>query len=113
MSSTNQRSVPHIIESMTQILKTGRYERPMEYHIYSDVDSAVFEPNDVSSHTLLAYQVAEALKLDPRIEVLPENVKITSEGSKLFAEINFKVLSYNTSYNAKIEVGEYDVNYSD
>lgn len=106
LSSTDKNSVPHIIESMKQILGTKKFERPMEYHIYSDVDSSVFEPNDISSQTLIAYQIAEALKLDSRIEVLSENITITTKDSEIYAEINFKVLSYNTTYTTIIKVGE-------
>ena len=58
-STTSTREVPHIIESMKQILRTFKYERTMEYHIYSEVDTDIFEPNDISTHTLLQYQIKD------------------------------------------------------
>lgn len=108
MSSTDVRSVPHIIEAMKQILLTRPNERCMEYAFKSDIDSDIFEPNDVSTHTLLEYQVEEALKqLEDRIEV--NSVTITSEGSEIYATIDFKVLAYNTNFVENFKVGDFSV----
>lgn len=105
MSSTSVQGVPHIIEAMKQILLTRPNERGMEYKFKSDIDTDIFEPNDVSTHTLLAYQVEEALKeLEDRIEV--NSVDITSRGSEIFATINFKVIAYNTSFVTELKVGD-------
>lgn len=107
-STTNMREVPHIIEAMEQILSTRPLERCMEYHIKSDIDSDIFEPNDSSSHTLIAYQVEEALKeLEDRVEVT--SVEVTSKGSSVYATINFKVLTYDTPFTTTIKVGDIDV----
>lgn len=111
-STTNAREVPHIIESMEQILRTFKYERTMEYHIYSDIDTSIFEPNDTSTHTLLEYQIKDALKrLEPRIEV--SSVEITSQDSNVFAIVRFKALPYDTEYTTKLKVGDENVNNSD
>lgn len=111
ISSTNEREVPHIIESMKQILGTFKYERTMEHHIYSEIDSEVFEPNDLSTHTLLQYQIKDALKrLEPRVEVL--GVTITSEDNTVFATIRFKANPYDKEYTSKLKVGEANVNNS-
>lgn len=111
-SSTSTGEVPHIIESIEQILRTFKFERTMEYHIYSELDTDIFEPNDLSTHTLLEYQITDALsRLEPRIEVI--DVGISSQGSSVFATIRFKVLSYDTEYTSKLKVGEANVNNSD
>ena len=110
-STTSTREVPHIIESMKQILRTFKYERTMEYHIYSEIDTDIFEPNDVSTHTLLQYQIKDALtRLEPRIEVA--DVEISSSDSTIYATIRFKVLPYDTEYTSKLKVGESNVNNS-
>ena len=71
MSTTSVSDVQHIIEAMTQILGTRPMERCMEYHFKSDLDSDIFEPNDASCRTLIAYQAEEALKeLEDRINAL-------------------------------------------
>lgn len=90
---------------MEQILTTRPKERSMEYHFKSDVNTSIFEPNDESTYTLIAYQVREALKeLEDRIEV--EDVIITGQDNFVFADIIFKVLVYGTSYETRIKVGE-------
>lgn len=110
-STTSTREVPHIIESMEQILQTFRYERTMESHIYSELDTDIFEPNDISTHTLLEYQIKDALtRLEPRIEVL--GVTFSSRDSFLYATIRFKALPYDTEYTSKLKVGEANVNNS-
>ena len=111
-STTSVSNVQHIIEAMTQILLTRPRERCMEYHFKSDVDLDIFEPNDVSCHTLLAYQVEEALReLEDRIRV--DSVDVVAEGSEIHALINFTVLKYNTVHLASIKVGDLNVQSSD
>lgn len=108
LSTTSVSNVQHIIEAMTQILGTHAMERGMEFHFKSEIDTDIFEPNDVSSHTLLAYQVKEALKeLEDRVVV--NSVKITSDDSCIYAEIHFTVIAYNTVHIANVKVGDLSV----
>lgn len=107
-SSTSVSSAQHIIEAMRQILGTRPMERCMEYHFKSEVDSDIFEPNDASCRTLLAYQIKEALReLEDRI--LVKSVDVVSEGSTINAVIHFIVLAYNTVHIANIKVGDFNV----
>ena len=94
-STTGTREVPHIIESMKQILTTFKYERTMESHIYSEIDTDIFQMDDISTHTMLKYQIKDALKrLEPRIEVLGVSVSSDKEGS-VYATVRFKALPYD------------------
>lgn len=112
MSSTDVLDVPHIVEAMEQILLTRPYERKMEYHFKSDLDTIIFDPNDISARNMVAYQIKQALsQLEDRIEVI--NVIVTSEGSSIYATITFRVLMYNTTYSKKIKVGDDIVKTSD
>lgn len=105
MSTTDVLDVPHIVEAMEQILLTRPYERKMEYHFKSDLDTLIFDPNDISARNMVAYQIKQALsQLEDRIEVI--NVIVTSEGSSIYAKITFRVLMYNTTYSKKIKVGD-------
>lgn len=105
MSTTDVLDVPHIVEAMKQILLTRPYERKMEYHFKSDLDTLIFDPNDISARNMVAYQIKQALsQLEDRIEVI--NVIATSEGSSIYATITFRVLMYNTTYSKKIKVGD-------
>lgn len=107
-STTSVNDVQHIIEAMEQILMTRPMERCMEYHFKSDIDYDIFEPNDASCRTLIAYQVEEALReLEDRIEV--NSVEVESIDSTIVAVINFTVLKYNTVHVANIKVGDLNV----
>lgn len=100
----NINSVPHIIESIQQILSTRRLERCMEYHIYSDLDTFIFEDTDESTKSLLKYEIEQALKLETRIEV--QNVEVTSKDNKIIAVISFIVPEFdNKDFSTEIEVG--------
>ena len=91
-STTGIMDVQHIVEAMTQILHTRPMERCMEYHFKSEIDSNVFEPNDVSIKTLLAYQVKKALaELEDRITVDYASIS-------LITSFNFPVLVYILTY---------------
>lgn len=108
MSSTSVTDVSHIIEAMKQIILTRPMERFMNYNFKCDVDTEIFDPNDLSTQTLISYQVKDALKkLEDRIIVT--DVKVTSEDSTIYAEITFKVLSYNTTFSATLKVGDISV----
>lgn len=107
-STTSVSDVQHIIESMEQIVMTRPMERCMEYHFKSDIDHDIFEPNDASIRTLIAYQVAEALREhEKRIEV--NSVDVVSKDSVIFAVVSFTVLKYNTVHVTNIKVGDLSV----
>lgn len=100
----NMNSVPHIVESIQQILTTRRLERCMEYHIYSDIDTLIFENNDESTRSLLKYEIEQALTLEKRIEV--QDIDVYSEDNKLMANIHFTVPEFdNKDYYTEVEVG--------
>lgn len=107
-SSTSVVNIQHILEAMEQIIRTRPMERCMEYHFKSDIDYDIFEPNDASCRTLIAYQVEEALReLEDRIEV--NSVNVQSKDETIVAVINFTVLKYNTVHVANIKVGDLSV----
>ena len=111
ISTTSLHDVSHINESIQQILGTNHLERVMEAEIYSDVQTSLFEPNDVSLQQVIKSQICEAIRrLEKRVE-LEENdiqltVETTQEGEFLFAEITYKVIKYQTYYTTKVKVGE-------
>lgn len=105
MSTTDVSDVPHIVEAMEQILLTRPRERCMEYHFKSDLDTDIFEPNDVSAQKLVEYQIRNALQLlEDRIEI--SSISVFSKDNTIYARITFKVLKYNTTYTKNIKVGE-------
>ena len=111
ISTTSLNDVSHINESIQQILGTNYLERVMEAEIYSNVQTSLFEPNDVSLQQVIKSQIVDAIRrLEERVE-LEENdieltVETTQEGEFLFAEITYKVIKYQTYYTTKVKVGE-------
>lgn len=106
MSTTNRYEVPHIIESMEQILGTHKRERKMEKNFGSDLDLQIFEPNEPVTHNIIKYQIVQALKeFEPRVEVKEEDIDIRAEGESIYATINFTVLRYQSNYKATILLG--------
>ena len=105
MSTTSVSDVQHIVEAMEQILLTRPFERGMEPHFKSAIDSAIFSPNDESTRTLIEYQVKEALStLEDRITIL--SVNVSSEDTTIYATIRFRVPSYESVHTTTLKVGE-------
>lgn len=107
LSTTTNNSVPHIEESIEQIIRTHLYERVMETHCYSSVETFVFSEIGESEKSLMRYAIVDALTLqDLRIEVKPENVTFEQSDKRgfLFVHINYKVKALDSSFNTTIEI---------
>lgn len=103
MSTTSPSNVAHIVEGMTQLVRTSLYSRIMEPRIFSSVDTTVFQPNDESLKTLLAFEVREALSLDQRISV--SDVKVEVSNSTIYASVTFRINGISGLYNASLNLG--------
>lgn len=104
MSGVSNISAPHIEESIEQILLTFKGERVMEHHFGSDLDTDIFEPNEVSTHNLIKYQIKEVLtKYEPRIIV--ESINLTGEGTTVYVEIVYVVKEYNSIHSFTTRIG--------
>lgn len=112
MSSTSHSDVAHIEESIIQILSTNLGERVMDYELFSDIDTQIFEVNNVTTHNFIKYQIVEALgRHEPRIEELfveSNDIIIYGEEEKIFAEINYRVVDYGTNHTIKVNLGGVD-----
>lgn len=108
-STTNKLAVPHIEESIKQILGTQFLERVMEADIYSEVDASLFEPNDESLQQVIKNQIVSALEiLNDKIELTEDDIELTvsDSGESLIASINFKVIKYQEYYATVVKVGD-------
>ena len=105
MSGTSAYEVPHILESMQQILLTKPRERGMETDFHCEVINNVFGINNENLYTLVEYQVKSALeKWEDRITV--DSVKVYGEDNTVYADITFTAKLYNAVYSAKMKVGD-------
>ena len=112
MSTTSSDSATHISESIRQILNTGFLERVMQPDIYSEVQSSLFEPNDISLQQVVKTQIVDTLeRLEDRIEVNEDSIELYTEndGSSevLYATIEYKVIKYQTYYTTTVKVGDF------
>lgn len=112
MSTTTADNPAHIVESIQQIFGTNYLERPMEgADIYTTVTTLLFEPNDLALQQVLKVRMVEDLtRLEKRIKCEEQDIEFevdTSEGIvTLYALITFKVIKYNTTYTAKVRIGD-------
>ena len=95
LSGTDRFAVPHIEESIVQILGTRPMERWMEYHIFSDLDIFIFEPNDRSLQTLLRHQIMQAMRHDRRVNI--RRVDFVADENYLWVDVDFSVESYRAA----------------
>lgn len=104
MSSVDEQDAQHISESIEQILGTRSLERCMEFQIKSEISVHLFEPNDVSTRTLVAYEAKKAIEeCDDRVEVV--SVTPYSNDGELYVIVTYRVKKYDKTYTVNVKVG--------
>ena len=111
MTTTSATDPTHIVESIKQIFGTHFLQRVMEPDVYSNLASALFEPNDETLQSIIKSRIIEALeRLEERVETTEDDISFTVEtterGEFLFATIKFKIIKYETWYEESFKVGE-------
>lgn len=111
MTTTDYNNPTHIEESIKQILGTNYLERVMQPEVYSRVSSSLFEPDDSSLINLLKTRIVEDLeRLDSRITIEEGGVEVYSEEVEgvtiLYVNLTYQIISYETTFTTKVEVGE-------
>ena len=104
MSVANDSEITHIVEQMQQVLKTPKFERGMEYHIYSEVDSLTWEENNPSTTVIAKYYIKDCLtRCVPLIDV--EAIEIINDENVLLGIIGFSVKATKKKHVVTLEVG--------
>jgi len=104
-TKSNLNDPTHLAESIRQILSTNLNERVME-NFGSNISSAVFDPNDESTQTLIKYEIVDALNQnDKRVIVTTDDIEIYENDEKLFAVVNFKIKDTDQQSSTNIEIG--------
>lgn len=106
MSTVNTFSAEHLNESIEQILHTSFGERVMEDSMYSDINSSLFQPNDISLQSYLSSKIVEALELDERIVVDESGIEFYAEDGYLFVTINYSTTLNDSEYETTVKLGE-------
>ena len=104
MSVANDTEITHIVEQMQQVLKTPKFERGMEYRIYSEVDSLTWEVNNPSTAVIAKYYIKDCLtRCVPLIDV--EDIEIINDENVLLGIIGFSVKATKKKHVVTLEVG--------
>ena len=74
--------------------------------MYSDIDSSLFQPNDISLQSYLASKIVEALELDERIVVDESGIEFYAEDGYLFVTINYTTTLNDSEYETTVKLGE-------
>lgn len=111
MSTTSMDNPAHIMECVRQLLRTSKGERVMQPEVYSDLDTYLFEPNDVTLQEVIKSRILSVLrKYEPRVECTPSDIVFsmenTDEGEFLYAEVTLRIKKYETTYTEKFNLGE-------
>ena len=111
VTTTNNNDSSHIDDSIRQILGTYELERPMETEIFSNLDQALFEPNDEGVQAILRSIIVEDLeRLEDRISLSEEDIDFVVEEDNgveyLYAIITYKVIRYNSTFTSQFKLGE-------
>lgn len=110
-TTTSSDDSSHIEDSIAQILGTYALERPMETEIFSNLDSALFEPNNEGIQEILKSIIVDDLeRLEDRISVSEDGIEFNVEEEQgveyLYVTITYKVLRYNTEFTSQFKLGE-------
>lgn len=111
MSSTSFENVPHIEESITQILNTHKFERLMEHEIYSDLKTSLFSTDNPTLQTMIKYDILDALKrCETRIttdidKIAIEGIELENYNHALSITIEYLVVDYGITKTSTIVLG--------
>jgi len=95
----------HLAESIQQIVSTQIGERVMEI-IGSNISTQIFEPNDESTHTLIKYEIVEAISnYEKRVGVTMADIDLYENEEKVYATINFEVLESGLRASVDTQIG--------
>ena len=107
MSTTTVSAPDHINESLAQIILTQLKERVMEVNVGSDIHRAVFSPNDPTTHSILRYNIYDAIiRLEPRVQVSEDSIQIKAIENIIYVRVSYIIKEYGTTYSQILSVGE-------
>lgn len=101
LSTTTSDDSTHLEEGMLQILQTFKYDRPMESHFYSSLDSFMFSSMNSDDISLLKYFIRDALKLETRVYVPIEGISVKpfyTDDSTVRVDIKYTRYDNNQEY---------------
>ena len=100
VSSTEQGTINHIEENITQILTTLKGERAMLPNYGCEVDLSMFENIDAPLYNILVREVINSItSQETQIDISPDDVDISSEDSTVTINIRYTIKVDGSSHN--------------
>ena len=105
MSSADDLQASHITESLIQLLGTAPKERTMEYSVYCDIPSHLFDLNNEALTCFIESRVRDALaRCENRVSL--SSLVVSRKENKVFVNLKYIFIPYQQEYTALLEVGE-------
>lgn len=105
VSTTQQGTINHIEENITQILTTLKGERAMLPNYGCEVDFSLFENIETPLYNILVREVIESItSQEPQVDILPENVNIISENNTVVVNIRYTLKVDGSSHNYNLQL---------
>lgn len=105
VSTTQQGTINHIEENITQILTTLKGERAMLPNYGCEVDFSLFENIETPLYNILVREVIESItSQEPQVDIVPENVNIISENNTVVVNIRYTLKVDGSSHNYNLQL---------
>lgn len=105
VSTTQQGTINHIEENITQILTTLKGERAMLPNYGCEVDFSLFENIETPLYNILVREVIESItSQEPQVDIVPENVNIISENNTVVVNIHYTLKVDGSSHNYNLQL---------
>ena len=105
VSTTEQGTINHIEENITQILTTLKGERVMLPNYGCEVDFSLFENIETPLYNILVRELVQSItSQESQIDLSPEDVHITSEDNKVLVSLRYTLKVDGSSHNYNLQL---------
>lgn len=105
VSTTEQGTINHIEENITQILTTLKGERAMLPNYGCEVDFSLFENIETPLYNILVRELVQSItSQETQIDLSPEDIHITSEDNKVLISMRYTLKLDGSSHNYNLQL---------
>lgn len=105
VSTTEQGTINHIEENITQILTTLKGERAMLPNYGCEVDFSLFENIETPLYNILVRELVQSItSQESQIDLSPEDIHITSEDNKVLISMRYTLKLDGSSHNYNLQL---------
>lgn len=105
VSTTEQGTINHIEENITQILTTLKGERAMLPNYGCEVDFSLFENIETPLYNILVKELVKSItSQENQIDLSPEDINITSEDNTVIISMRYTLKLDGSSHNYSLQL---------